>query len=235
MHDPGGVSFAGGSDRERAFRSAARHSRLVGFFRRAIPVTLIGVLVAIAAGVYLQPLSLLAKLSFDPAHLLLSGSKINMEAPRIGGFTRDGRPYDLTARSAAQDLTNPGVLELTGVLAHVTMQDHSTLELRAASGVYDTKADVMDLKTNVVIITSTGYTVHMDEAKVDNKAGGVVSNHPVAVTMTTGTVDANGLEVVDNGNVIRFTGGVETHLVPQQGPGSANAVPAANPAPATRR
>jgi lipopolysaccharide export system protein LptC len=234
MRDPGRVSFAGGSDRERAFRIAARHSRHVRFFRGAIPVTLIGVLVALAAFAYLQPLRLLAKLPIDPRHLVLSGSKINMEAPRIGGFTRDGRPYDLTARSAAQDLTNPGVLELTEILAHVTMQDHSKLELSAASGIYDTKADVMDLKTNVVIITSTGYTVHMDEAKVDNKAGRVMSNHPVTVKMTTGTVDANGLEVVDNGDLIRFTGGVETHLVPQQGPGSANAAPAANTA-ATRR
>ena len=53
--------------------------------------------------------------------------------------------------------------------------------------------------------------------------------------MTTGTVDANGLEVVDNGDLIRFTGGVETHLVSQQGPGSANSAPAANTATATRR
>ena len=234
MRDPGGVSFAGGTDRERAFRVAARHSRLVRFFRRAIPVTLVGVLVALAAGAYLKPLSLLG-LPIDPGHLVLSGSKINLEKPRIGGFTRDGRPYDLTAHSAVQDLTNPGVLELNDILAHVTMQDRSTLELRAATGVYDTKADLMDLKTNVVIITSSGYTVHMDEAKVDNKAGRVTSDHPVSVKMTTGTVDANGLEVVNNGDLIRFTGGVETHLVPQQGLGSANAAPAANPAPATRR
>ena len=235
MRDPGGISFAGGTDRERAFRVAARHSRVVRFFRRAIPVTLVGVLAAVAAAAYFKPLGLLSKRPIDPGHLVLSGSKINMEAPRIGGFTRDGRPYDLTARSAAQDLTSPGVLELTDILAHVTMQDQSTLELHATSGVYDTKADVMDLKTNVVIITSTGYTVHMQEARVDNKAGRVTSVRPVSVKMTTGTVDANGLEVVDNGNVIRFTGGVETHLVPQQGPGSATAAPAAGPAPATRR
>jgi lipopolysaccharide export system protein LptC len=75
----------------------------------------------------------------------------------------------------------------------------------------------------------------MEEAKVDNKAGRVMSNRPVSVKMTTGTVDANGLEVVDNGDLIRFTGGVETHLVSQQGPGSANSAPAANTATATRR
>ena len=235
MRDPGGVSFAGGGDRTRAFRSAARHSRHVRFFRRAIPVTLVGVLVALAAAAYLQPLRLLAKLPIDPRSLVLSGSKINMEAPRIGGFTRDGRPYDLTARSGAQDLANPGVLELTDVVAHVTMQDRSTLELRADNGVYDTKADIMDLNTNVVLITSTGYTVRLDEVRIDNKAGRVSSKRPVAVTMSSGTVDAKGLEVLDNGDLIRFTGGVETHLVPQQTPGSANAAPAANPAPATRR
>jgi hypothetical protein len=35
--------------------------------------------------------------------------------------------------------------------------------------------------------------------------------------------------------LIRFTNGVETHLVPRQDAGSAHAAPAANPGPATRR
>ena len=223
MRDTGGVSFAGGNDRERAFRVAMRHSRVVRFFRRAIPVTLLGILGAIAATAYFQPLRILANLPIDPAHLVLSGSKINMEAPRIAGFTRDNRPYDLTANSAAQDLTNPGVLELTDIVAHVAMQDRSSLELRARNGVYDTKADQMELKTNVVITTSTGYVVRLEQARVDNKAGRVTSNRPVTVTMATGTVNANGLEVVEGGDLIRFTGGVETNLVPQHAPATAPA------------
>jgi len=224
MRDPGGASFGRGDDRAGAFRAARRHSRYVRFFRRAIPVMLLAILGGVAAAAYFQPLSILASLPLDPAHLVLSGSKINMESPRIGGFTRDGRPYDLTARTAAQDITNPGVLELTDVVAHVAMQDHSTLELHAATGVYDTKAEIMDLKTNIVLITSTGYTVRLDEARIDNKAGRIFSNHPVFVTMSTGTVNANGMEVVDGGDLIRFTNGVETHLVPQK----ASATPAAD-------
>jgi lipopolysaccharide export system protein LptC len=223
MRDPGGASFGRGDDRAGAFRAARRHSRYVRFFRRAIPVMLLAILGGVAAAAYFQPI-ILANLPLDPAHLVLSGSKINMESPRIGGFTRDGRPYDLTARTAAQDLATPGVLELTDVVAHVTMQDRGTLELHAATGVYDTKAEIMDLKTNIVLITSTGYTVHLDEARIDNKAGRISSNHPVAVTMSTGTVDANGLEVLEGGDLIRFTNGVETHLVPQK----ASATPAAD-------
>lgn len=224
MHDPSGVSFAGGSDRERAFRTAARHSRMVRLFRRAIPVALLVVLFGVVANAYFKPLRILAKLPID--HLVLSGSKINMEAPHIAGFTRDGRPYNLTARTAAQDLTNPGVLELSDVLAHVTMQDHSLMELRAKNGVYDTKADIMTLKTNVVITTSTGYTVRLDQAKIDNKAGRIISDRPVAVTMTNGTIDSKGMEVTEGGDVIRFTNGVETHMVPQSAAGTANAPPA---------
>jgi lipopolysaccharide export system protein LptC len=232
MRDPDGASFAGGSDRERVFRTAARHSRMVRLFRRAIPIALLVVLVGVVANAYFKPLRILAKLPIDAGHVVVTGSKINMEAPRIGGFTRDGRPYDLTARTAAQDLTNPGVLEMADVLAHMTLQDRSSMEVRAKTGVYDTKADVMLLKTNVVIKTSTGYTVHLDQAKIDNKAGRILSDHPVAVTMTNGTIDSRGLEVLENGDLIRFTNGVETHMVPQSGTGTANAAAATPATPA---
>jgi len=231
MREQDGVSFAGGSDRERVFRTAARHSRMVRLFRRAIPVMLLVTLVGVVANAYFKPLRILAKLPIDAGRLVVTGSKINMEAPRIGGFTRDGRPYDLTARTAAQDLTNPGVLEMSDVLAHVTMQDRSLMEVRAKTGVYDTKADVMLLKTNVVIKTSTGYTVLLDQAKIDNKAGRILSDHPVSVTMTNGTIESKGLEVLENGDLIRFTNGVETHMVPQSGIGAAHATPAATARP----
>jgi len=230
MRDPGDVSFAGGSDRERIFRIAARHSRLVRLFRHAIPIALLVVLVGVVANAYFKPLDILAKIPID--RLTLNGPKINMEAPHIKGITRDNRPYDITARTAAQDLTNPGVLELSDVLAHVALQDSSKMELRAKNGIYDTKSDLMELKTDIVITTSTGYVVHLDEAKIDNKAGRIVSDRPVAVTMTNGTIDARGLEVIEGGDVIRFTNGVESHFVPATA--SPNATPAAAPRPTTR-
>ena len=234
MHDMAGVPFMDeGNDRERVFRAATRHSRVVRFFRRAIPVSLIAIMVTIAAAAYFQPLRMLSKLPVDPGKLVVSGTKITMEAPRLGGFTRDGRPYDLTARAAAQDLTNPGLLELKDVRAHVAMQDHTTVELSAATGVYDTKGDMMVLRHEVVVTSSAGYTVRLDEAKVDIKTNRIVSDKPVEVTLSNGTIKANRMEVSDNGDLLRFDNEVDVYLVPQSAPAApAEAAPAPGIGPA---
>jgi lipopolysaccharide export system protein LptC len=235
MREDRGTPFVGGtSDRERVFRAAARHSRFVRFSRRAIPVTLVAILGVIAAAAYFKPLRMLANLPIDPGRLVVSGTKITMEAPRLGGFTRDGRPYDLTARAAAQDLTNPGVLELKDVHAHVQMQDKAVVELKAATGVYDTKADAMVLKQDITLTSSAGYSARLNEASVDIKTNKIVSESPVEVTLSNGTVSAHRLEVSENGDLIRFDSGVEVYLVPQSAPAAATAAAApATSAPST--
>ena len=220
----------GGTDRERVFRAAARHSRFVRFCRAAIPVTLVLVVGTVAALAYFKPFRILATLPIDPTKLVLSGTKITMEAPRLGGFTRDGRPNDLTARAAAQDLTNQGVLELTDVHAHVAMQDKSTVELKAATGVYDTRDDMLTLHTDIVITSSTGYSAKLNEAIVDIRKNTIVSDKAVEVKMTSGTVNANHLEVSENGDLIHFDKGVEMNLVPQPAPDAPAGPRAANKA-----
>ena len=242
MHDMADVSFVdGGSDREHAFRAAMRHSRMVRFYRGAIPVGLILIMLTIAAVAYFQPLKNLVKLPVDPGRVVVSGSRINMESPKLGGFTRDGRPYELTARAAAQDLTNPGVLELKDVRARLTMQDKNTVDVSAATGVYDTKGDTMVLKTDVVVSSSAGYSVHMNEARIDVKTNRMVSDKAVEVTLSNGTIKSKRMDVSENGDLMRFTGDVDTYLVPQTAraatPGGASNATSAAPtaAPKTRQ
>ena len=213
MPEASGLRFEAASDRERVFRAAARHSRFVRFCRGAIPTSLILVVGTVAGLAYFKPLHLL-KLPIDPAKLVISGTKITMEAPRLGGFTRDGRPYDLTARAAAQDLTNPGVLELSDLRAKVQMQDKSTVEMQAATGRYDTTGDLLMLKTDIVLTSSTGYSAKLLEAQIDIKKNTIVSDKHVEVQMTNGTVNANHLEVTENGELIHFDKGVEMNVVP---------------------
>jgi lipopolysaccharide export system protein LptC len=216
MHDVADASFMGeGSDREHAFRAAMRHSRMVRFYRRAIPVGLMAIMLTIAAAAYFQPLKSLVKLPVDPGRVVVSGTTINMEAPKLGGFTRDGRPYQLTARAAAQDLTNPGVLELKDVRARIQMQDKNTVDVSAATGIYDTKGDTMMLKTDVVVSSSAGYSVRMNEAQIDVKTNRMVSDKSVEVTLSNGTIKAKRMDVSENGDLMRFTGDVDTYLVPQ--------------------
>jgi lipopolysaccharide export system protein LptC len=228
MRESSGSPFAGaGTDRELLFRAAARHSRWVRFFRRAIPLSLVTVLASVAAIAYFKPLQhLLPKLPIDG--LTLSGTKITMEAPKLAGVTRDGRPYDLTARAAAQDLANPGVLELTDVHATVQTQDRAKVDLKAATGVYDTKVDLLTLRTNIVLTSSNGYSARLNQATVDIKKNKITSNEPVQVNLSNGTVNANALEVTENGEVIRFDNGVEMNVTPP--PPANTAGTAASPA-----
>lgn len=234
MHDIADVPFVGGSDREHMFRAALRHSRMVRFYRRAIPVGLIAIMATIAALAYFQPMRILSKLPIDPARAVLSGTKINMEAPKLGGFTRDGRPYELTASAAAQDLTHPGVLELKDVRARITMLDKNTIDVVAATGIYDTKADALVLKTDVVVTSSGGYSVRMNEAQIDIKTNRMVSDKSVEVTLSNGTIKSKRMEVSENGDLMRFTGDVDTYMVPQsESPAPAEAASSAASAGAT--
>jgi lipopolysaccharide export system protein LptC len=198
----------GRPDNDRLFRAAVRHSRHVRFLRWAIPVGLVFGLAVVSALAYFNPLRALAKLPIDPSQLVVSGTKITMEAPRLAGYTRDSRPYELTAKAAAQDLTKPGILELKDIHAKVQMQDTSTVVLEAAAGLYDTKTDLLQLTDQIVITSTSGYKGWLREARIDIKKGKIVSDLPVVVDMLNGTLNANNLEVGENGDVILFGGGV---------------------------
>ena len=97
-------------DSERAFRVARRHSRLVRILRVAIPLAVVAGLTAITLVTYYNPLRVLNKLPIDISNLVVSGSKVTMEQPRLSGFTKDARAYEFTADAAAQDLTKPDIV-----------------------------------------------------------------------------------------------------------------------------
>ena len=194
-------------DSERRFKSARRHSRFVRLLRIGIPVSLVGGLGIYMLVSYLNPLRLFA-LPGSIGHLVISGTKITMEAPRLAGFTRDSRAYEMTAQTAAQDITQPDKLELQGVRAKFETPDRAMVNVSAASGLYDQKADVLRLNKDVVITSTNGYEVLMSEATFDMRSSHVVSDKPVTVKMATGIINSKAIEVLNSGEIIRFTGGV---------------------------
>ena len=73
-------------------------------------------LCAAAFGAYrwLNPLRLLSGCRSGSDGMVISGTKIMMRQPRLTGYTSDERPYTVIARTAAQDITKPDMLELAG-------------------------------------------------------------------------------------------------------------------------
>jgi len=200
-------------DSARAFQAARRHSRLVRVLRVAIPLAVVLGFTGIFLITYLNPLRMLAKLPIDVGNLVVSGTKITMEQPRLSGFTRDERAYELSADAAKQDMTKQDLIELRNIRAKVQMQDKSTMEMSATAGVYDSKGETLKLDQNIVLSSSSGYRGQLSEALVDIRKGYVLSERPVAVEMLQGTLNANRLEIVDSGDLVRFDGGVNMILM----------------------
>ena len=214
----------GDSERERAFRAARRHSRIIRFLRIAIPLVSILFAVGVFLIVYFNPLRMLAQLPIEGGKLVVSGTKITMVAPHTAGFTQDGRAYDVSADTATQDFTKPNLLELHNLRGKLRMDDKSKVDLSAVTGLYDSKGETLKLDQNIVINSSTGYRGWLSEATVDIRNGHVVSTRPVVVEMLHGTLNANRLEIVDSGDLVRFEGGVNmVTTLDQAGPVPAGA------------
>jgi lipopolysaccharide export system protein LptC len=203
----------GRGDSELAFRSARRHSRAVRILRIAIPLAVVLGFTGIFLITYFNPLRMLAKLPIDVGNLVVSGTKITMEHPRLSGFTGDARAYELSADAAKQDLTKPDLIELRNIRAKVQMQDKSTVEVSATAGIYDSKGETLKLDQNIVLSSSTGYRGRLSEAMIDIRKGNVVSERPVEVELLQGTLNANRLEISDSGDLVRFGGGVNMTLM----------------------
>jgi lipopolysaccharide export system protein LptC len=210
----------------RAYHKARRHSRVVRLFRFAIPLgaaTAIGTVAAIAI---FDPFGRMGGLTLGP--VTLSGTKITMEQPKMTGYRKDARGYEMTAAAALQDIRKPTIIELKEMKARMTMDDQGAQAyLTAASGVFDSQKEQLELHQAVHVRTDNNQEAWLKSAKADFKAGTVSSREPVKVKMSSTTIEADTLDVTDNGRVISFVGRVRTVIE-----SAAGAVPAAKAAPA---
>jgi lipopolysaccharide export system protein LptC len=199
-----GLSAHSRSDFERSYRAALRHSRHVRWLRICVPAGIAVLLLGVAAINYMPPIGGF-RLPGELGKLVIHGTKITMQQPRLTGYTVDSRAYEFSADAAAQDITKPNLVELHQLHAKMEMQDKSTVEMSAISGVYDVKTEMLKLNENIQLVSSTGYQGRLSEATIDVRKGDVVSDKPVWVKMLDGELNAKRLDIADKGSVLRFT------------------------------
>jgi len=228
---------------EARFAMAARHSRMVRLLRVAVPAAVILAMTAIVFVSVFNPFRmLLPKLPVDMGNLVVSGTKITMETPHLSGYSTDQRPYELWAKTATQDLTDPDHVDLNALRAKVLMEDRSTVTLDARNGLFDSKQQVLDLHKDIFLQSSTGYEARLTQALVDIGKGTVMSDEHVDVKLLNGTLTADKLKITGGGEVVRFEGNVVMNLIMESPPaadvsGQPDSAPAApvEPAPLKTR
>lgn len=202
--------------RRAAFRAAERNSNRVRWLKIVILCgSLAGLGGLLAVGFY-DPFGRI------PGHIsigraTLNGSRITMEKPKLSGYRRDGRPYELLAASGVQDIKKPSIVDLNDIDAHMTMPDQSVIRVVSRAGIYDSKKNFMRLPHAVRVTSTAGYDARLKSADLDFKAGTIVSRQKVTVAARSATIAADALVISNSGTVVVFQGDVQSTLVPQAG------------------
>jgi lipopolysaccharide export system protein LptC len=218
------------------FAIAARHSRLVRILRVAVPAV-VGLAMAgvVAISIFNPFRALMKQLPVDMDNLVVSGTKITMESPHMSGFSPDQRPYEVWAKTATQDLTDPDHVELNTPRAKMLMEDRSTVTMVARTGLFDTKANLLDLRKDIFLQSSTGYEARLSQALLDIGKGTVTSEEHVDVKLLNGTLTADKLRITEKGELVRFEGHVVMNLImdsPDPAPASVEPEPVPETPPA---
>jgi lipopolysaccharide export system protein LptC len=201
---PAAFSARSRNSREKIYRRALRHSRLVRRLRVSLLVMIGIVLTGLVLQDYLPSFGVL-KLPAGIGSLVIKGTKITMQQPHLTGFTADNRAYEFSAHAAAQDITKPDMVELQQIHSKMEMADKSVVHMWANGGLYNMKTDFLTLNENIRLISSTGYEARLSHAVVDMRKGDVVSDSPVWVKLLDGTLNAKQLEITEKGDVLHFT------------------------------
>ena len=194
--------------RARAHGRALRHSEHVRLLRRVIPAASGLAALGIAGVVLYDPLAgTMPSVSVGPVSV--SGTRVTMENPRLSGFRKGERGYEVTAAAAHQDVRKPALVELQAMKGHLAMDDRGgRTHLEARAGLFDSGQESLRLEEDIRLWTDRGEEVRLKSAAVDFKAGRVTSSDPVTVAVPSGTLSADSLDVVENGRVVSFVGNV---------------------------
>ena len=217
---------SGANARAEAFGRAKRHSRRVRALKWLVP----GIAILMAAGFVgysyiLRPLPI----SIETDGQSVADGKLVMANPKLEGFTKEGRPYLMTATKAVQDLANQGMIGLEGIDARMPVETDNWANVQAGTGVYDRAANTLQLTQNVHVTTTDGMVAKLDTAFLDIGSGGIRSDTPVDIKRDGSTILADSMNILDGGKVLIFERRVRMNLVPadtkaqQQANGGTNA------------
>ena len=205
-----------------------RYSRRVAFLKRVLPAIGVALLLLVAGWPRIAPLLERVRLGL-PAIDLREARELRMINPRYAGLDRYNRPYVVTAAIGRQVPDRDDVMALERPKAVMTVHGGASVVLTAATGIYQSHAQLLDLFTDVNLIHENGTRFVTQRAHIDLSDNTAEGHDPIEGHGPSGDITGQGFRVLSKGETIIFTGG--SHLLFKgTKPSGASAEPPALPA-----
>ncbi|MBS0296523.1 MAG: LPS export ABC transporter periplasmic protein LptC [Proteobacteria bacterium] len=209
-HDASDATLSGPGPRRVAAAMAQwrRRSRLIRFYRRALPVA-IGLIFLTMVG-WVSIKGLLANLpNLNPA-----GATIRVKNPQFHGQDDHGRSFTIGgAEAVRQRIDNKEVIQLFSPVLKLATGPEKSLSVDGRLGTYDQASKSVRLTGNVHLVdTGSKADFQTGEALIDTKTGNVTGNSPVTGKSPLGAVSASSYAIYDHGARMEFSGNVRSRI-----------------------
>jgi lipopolysaccharide export system protein LptC len=178
--------------------------------KRLLPVIGVTLLTLVAVWPRLVPFLDSVRFGF-PVIDLREAHELRMLNPRYAGVDRFNRPYIVTSAVGRQAPDREDLMSLERPRAEMTMHNGALVVVTAATAMYQSQAQLLDLFGDVNLVHENGTRFVTNTAHVDVAADTAIGNDPVTGHGPSGDITAQGFRVVDQGNTIVFTG--RSHLL----------------------
>jgi lipopolysaccharide export system protein LptC len=187
------------------------HSRRVALLKRVLPALGVALILLVAAWPRVR--LLLASARLDIAAIdLRDARELRMVNPRYSGLDRHNRPFVVTAAVGRQSPARDDLMSLEKPVAKMHPRPASTIRLTAATAVYQSQPQLLDLFDDVNLWRDDGTRFVTSSAHV-NLADDTADGHDFVVGHgPAGDLSAQGFRVLPRGDTIIFTGKAELLL-----------------------
>jgi lipopolysaccharide export system protein LptC len=206
---PGDVEAAPGLQARRAAEMERwrRRSKRIVFYRRALPWTMLAIVVAVAGWVGLR-----AYLSARQDDVAAATSAIHMTNPKFYGRDQKGRSFQLTAKDAVRDAVDADLVTLNAPGMTLDTGGKEPIKVEGGRGIYREDSKQLQITGGVRLQDGRGSEFRSETASVDTRAGVVSGEKSVSGTGPLGQIAASSYAVHDGGARVVFSGGVRVHM-----------------------
>ncbi|HUU66845.1 MAG TPA: LPS export ABC transporter periplasmic protein LptC [Methyloceanibacter sp.] len=198
-------------ERERAFVSAGRHSRMVRILRKTLPVA--GLLVLAAYFVSTRMSVTVGDVTASIDGMEIADGNLRMLNPTLEGTDKKNGKYVVRAAHADQDIKSPEIIKLHAIKADLSSASGGWSRMEAVRGVFNSKAERLVMQDRITLATSSGVTGELKHASLEMDTQTLRSHQPVSFDLSNGTVTANALTFRSQDHILIFRGEVAVHLV----------------------